>query len=99
MRNKPYDDRFGSIQRKWKYTDEEIEKFRFTGCYDCHLDYGGDAWADVCVDNDVWELINPSEQKGGGLLCFNCMLRRLNFLGLKDVKIEFFSSPFYLEDK
>ena len=78
-------------KRKWKYKEEDIGGGE---CYDCGLYYGCDAWADCVVSADVWELINPSYEKGGGLLCFNCMNRRLEFLGLEQVPLDIGSGPF-----
>jgi len=83
-------------KRKWKYTEEDTSGGE---CYDCGLWYGCDAWADVVVKDEVWELINPSEHKGGGLLCFNCMNRRLTFLGLDDVPIIIGSGPFVITEE
>ncbi len=77
-------------QRKWVYRDDE----RFAECYDCSLDYGCDAWVDVIVPNEIWEKINPSNYKGSGILCFNCIVRRLTFVGLKDVPVILASGPF-----
>jgi len=77
--------------RRWKY-DEKKESVH-GGCYDCGLYYGCDAWADVHLPNDVWDMINPSEYKGGGLLCLNCITRRLEFLGLEEVPFEITSGP------
>ncbi len=78
-------------KRRWKYTEEDTSGGE---CYDCGLWYGGDAWADIVVKDEIWEFINPSEYKGGGLLCFNCMNRRLTFLGLEDVPMVIGSGPF-----
>jgi hypothetical protein len=64
------------------------------GCYDCDLPYGSDKWADVVLPNEIWELINPSEHDGGGLLCFNCINGRLTKLGLEDVPIKITSGAF-----
>ena len=83
-------------KRKWKYTEEDTSGGE---CYDCGLWYGCDAWADVVVKDEVWELINPSEHKGGGLLCFNCMNRRLAFLGLEDVPAIIGSGPFVIAEE
>jgi len=78
-------------RRTWTYGKE----FMVSGaCYDCGLYYGGDAWADIAVPDDVWKLINPGIHEGGGLLCFNCMNRRLTFLGLEEVPFQIGSGPF-----
>ena len=91
-----YDHRYAKIKRKWKYTEGELSPGQ---CYDCGLWYGCDAWADVTVENDIWEMINPSHHKGGGLLCFNCMVMRLAFLGLEKVKFYVGSGPFAYADE
>ena len=80
--------------RKWKYPELADEMQH--SCYDCGLEYSSDAWADIHLPDDTWELINPSVNKGGGLLCFNCITRRLTFLGLTNVKIEIYGSPYPL---
>jgi len=49
-------------------------------CYDCRLDYRKFPLDAIVVD-DLWELINPSKHDGGGLLCPNCICRRLKELG------------------
>ena len=77
--------------RKWKYP-EFADEMQHT-CYDCGLEYGCDAWADIHLPDDIWELINPSVHEGGGLLCFNCITRRL---GLTNVKIDIYGSPYPL---
>ena len=81
-------------KRKWKYSEGDIS----TGtCYDCGLWYGCSSWVDAIVPNDVWELINPSEHEGSGLLCFNCMTRRVEFLGCESVPISLNSGPWVKE--
>jgi len=67
-------------------------------CYDCGLEYGGFEWADVVVSDGVWEKINPSENKGGGLLCFNCMSGRLTRLGLSNIPLKITSGPFCISE-
>ena len=78
-------------KRKWKYTDADTIGGE---CYDCGLDYGGGAWSDVTLPDEIWELINPTNYKGSGILCFNCMVRRLEFLGLEEVPMYVGSGPF-----
>ncbi len=60
-------------------------------CYDCGLAYGSPAWADVVVPDEIWRQICPT---GGGLLCFNCMVRLLSELGLQNVPVLITSGPF-----
>lgn len=83
-------------KRKWTYNDDDTSGGE---CYDCGLWYGCDAWADVVVPDDVWKLINPTEYKGSGILCFNCMNRRLEFLGLEGVPIKIGSGPFVVAEE
>lgn len=83
-------------KRKWKYTDQDTLGGE---CYDCGLDYGGGAWADVSLPDEIWELISPTEYKGSGILCFNCMVRRLEFLGLEEVPFYVGSGPFCSYDE
>ena len=78
-------------RRKWKYDEGD----RSTGvCMDCGKYYGGAGWVDAVVPDAYWELINPTNDKGCGLLCFNCMAMRFEFLGLQEVPIYFGSGPF-----
>jgi hypothetical protein len=77
-----------------RYTDEEREAIG-AACYDCHLPYGDDGWADLLLPNSIWEQINPSHHKGVGLLCANCTMRRLVQIGLSgNVPFYFASGPF-----
>lgn len=87
--------------RKWKYNDADIRPLASYGaaCYDCGLSYdGGCGWCDVTVPNEIWELINPTYYPGAGLLCFNCMARRLAFIGLRDVPVFICSGPFKINE-
>jgi len=68
------------LMMKWTYKDGE----RPDGvCYDCGLKYG--ELPDVTVSDELWEKINPTEHKGAGLLCPNCMVRRLAKVCLSNV--------------
>ncbi len=71
--------------RKWRYNDGEITFNQGLDCLDCGLEYGSDAWCDIVIPDDVWELISPTGHVGSGILCFNCMARRLKFIGLENV--------------
>ena len=62
-------------------------------CYDCKLEYGSSAWCDVVVRDEIWQQISPTGDEGG-LLCFNCMVRRLAALGLENVPFKIASGPF-----
>ncbi len=52
------------------------DKRKFVGCYDCKMDYD-DFPCDMTMHDNLWEMINPTEDKGGGLLCPNCICKRL----------------------
>lgn len=77
-------------KRKWKYTEDDTLGGE---CYDCGIDYGGAEWTDVALPDEIWELINPTDREGGGILCFNCIVRRLKFLGLENVPYYIGSGP------
>lgn len=62
-----------------KYTDEERPR-NYGKCYDCGLPYD-EFPCDIVVNNKMWEQINPSLRKDGGLLCPNCLCGRLTQLG------------------
>lgn len=62
-------------------------------CFDCGLEYGSRGWCDVVVPNDIWKSISPSGDEGG-LLCFNCIARRLEGMGMFDVELKVTSGPF-----
>lgn len=55
-------------------------------CYECGLNYCKFP-LDAIVSDCIWELINPSEHEGAGLLCPNCICRRLRVLGATHVYI------------
>jgi len=68
-----------------RYTDKE----RPCGCgvcYDCGLKYDKFP-CDMVIQDELWELINPSQRKDGGLLCPNCICARLIQLGLTSVHV------------
>jgi len=64
-----------------------------TGCYDCGLDYGTDGWVDAVVPDEFWLAISPTGH-GGGILCIDCMARRLANLRLRGVPVRLESGPF-----
>lgn len=66
-------------------------------CDDCHLPYGDPGWCDAVLADDVWAMIAP-RGNGGGVLCINCMARRISGAGLKDVPLLLTSGPFVLWD-
>ena len=71
-----------------RYTDEEIvQRDNPPACFDCGLPYGGDAWMDALVPNDVWEIINPTYHEGAGILCVSCINLRCIEAGLLYVPV------------
>lgn len=72
---------------KWKYTDKEKSNAQ---CYDCGKPYGEKDWHDVVITNELWELINPTFDRGCGLLCGNCMIHRLVKKGIQEITIKIF---------
>jgi len=47
-------------------------------CYDCGLPYSD--FVDLSVPDHIWDRINPTMHKEGGLLCPNCMGKRIRAL-------------------
>lgn len=45
-------------------------------CYDCDMPYEKFP-LDVIMPDELWEQINPSLHKGGGILCATCIWKRL----------------------
>lgn len=64
-------------------------------CADCGLIYGDRGWCDIVVPTDVWLIISPTKSQGG-LLCFNCIARRLEIWGLRNVPLMIGSGPYEL---
>jgi hypothetical protein len=58
-----------------RYSGKAREQ-RNARCYDCGLDYRKFP-CDMIIDDVLWELIKPCHYKGAGLLCPNCICRRL----------------------
>ncbi len=68
------------------YTEHE-RPVSFCACYDCELPYKQFP-CDAVVANDIWRLITPTARGDlSGLLCPNCMCRRLSALGFSRVDI------------
>ena len=63
------------------------------GCKECGLEYGGDSWADLCLDAEEWAKISPSGDEAG-LLCANCMVMKAKQRGLKNIRATWMSGPF-----
>ena len=62
-----------------KYTDEERPR-TYGKCYDCGLPYDKFP-CDMVINDKMWKRITPTYREGGGLLCPNCICRRLMQLG------------------
>ena len=57
-------------------------------CYDCGLEYGGDAWIEAIIPDKVWDRIRPDGcDKGCGILCISCIAKRIKQAGLETVPI------------
>jgi hypothetical protein len=54
-------------------------------CYDCGLPY--EAFEDIVLPHELWERINPTEHRGAGLLCANCIFERLHHIGVYEVQV------------
>jgi len=81
-------------EQKEEPTDAKIKEHTMKpGCYDCGLPYGSPAWVDVVIPDDMWQKISPTGHSGG-VLCFNCMNKRLHNLGLINVPYDIASGPF-----
>lgn len=71
---------------KWRYVDEERQG---GSCYDCELAYRHFP-IEMVIDNETWELINPTYHEGAGLLCHNCMIARLRKKDIDFVTVKTF---------
>jgi len=57
-------------------------------CYDCGLEYGSVGWIEAIIPDKVWDMIRPEGSgKGCGILCINCISRRLARKGLKKIPV------------
>lgn len=68
-----------------KYTEKE-RPMTYAKCFDCGLDYTLFS-CDMIIQNYLWEVISPSYNKGCGLLCPDCICKRLMELGLTCVQV------------
>jgi len=57
-------------------------------CYDCGLPYGGLGWIEAIIPDNAWDFISPTEDSGG-LLCINCISKRLAEKGLSRIPVWF----------
>jgi len=59
-------------------------------CYDCGLEYGGDAWIEAIIPDKVWDEIRPDRcDKGCGILCISCIAKRIKQKGFETVPVWF----------
>lgn len=57
-------------------------------CYDCGLEYGGIGWIEAIIPDKIWNIIRLNGcSEGCGILCINCISRRLARKGFKDVPL------------
>ncbi len=74
--------------KKWRYKEEERPKNKdgsySAECYDCGIPYS--AIGDCVIKNELWEMINPTEYQGAGILCPNCIVQRLHYLNIYGVE-------------
>lgn len=83
-----------------RYTPYELAmKFPEGGvrCFDCGEPYGTPEWIEAVVHSDVWEQINPSHDRGGGILCIKCMANRCIEVGLDKVRVMLKAGPLFLD--
>ena len=55
-------------------------------CYDCGLEYGGDAWIEAIIPDEIWNEISPTGGEGG-ILCISCMAKRIKQKGYKGIPV------------
>lgn len=68
------------MSMKEKYSDEEKLRGK---CYDCTIPYSD--FVDLSIPDKFWEMINPTFHEGAGLLCPNCITKRLKKIKAGDV--------------
>ena len=67
---------------QWRYYDNERPRGM---CYDCKIPYS--SFCDLYIKDELWERINPTDYSEAGLLCPNCILQRLNYIGVIDFEL------------
>lgn len=59
-------------------------------CYDCGLEYGGIGWIEAIIPDKAWDAIRPEGcGEGAGILCINCMSKRLAEKGFEGIPVWF----------
>lgn len=66
---------FEDYKYKWRYKDDERPRGR---CYYCRTPYA--EFPDMIISDKFWELMNPTEHQGAGLLCPKCISDRLDYI-------------------
>jgi hypothetical protein len=59
-------------------------------CYDCGLPY--EEMHDFLIPREIWIKISPTENDGS-ILCANCIVKRLEKGGFKDIPGAYMSGP------
>lgn len=72
-----------------KQSEEVMSK---AACWDCGMAYASAGWADFVVEDHIWDTLTHPDC--ATLLCANCMVKRANLLGLKNLRGAFTSGPF-----
>ena len=57
-----------------------------TKCYDCGLIYGSIGWIEAIIPDKIWIEISPTHNIGG-ILCINCISKRLAKKGYKNIPV------------
>ena len=65
---------------------KKTDKVGKAECFDCKLPYE-DFSCDMLIQNFLWDKISPSTNHGCGLLCPDCICKRLMKLGLTCVRV------------
>lgn len=45
-------------------------------CFDCGFPYGAPGWIEAVIPDRYWKIISPTQDEGG-ILCINCISKRL----------------------
>lgn len=57
-------------------------------CYDCGIEYGSPGWIEAIIPDKAWDAIRPNGTRpGNGLLCINCISKRLAERGYSKVPV------------
>lgn len=73
-------------------------------CFDCKWDYGAPGFPDLLIPTWAWNKIAPHKngigtEGGAGLLCPNCICRRLSEAGIQNIPSAFVSGPLCYQDR